>query len=79
MVTASILGTDLRPRDLNPNPSPLVEMSHYYNGSFTLTDTKTKNESNKCTNVVTGCIIDIQSQYGDSVPEMPQDSVCVCV
>ena len=26
MVTEPILGTDLRPRD--PNPSPLVEMSH---------------------------------------------------
>ena len=29
MVTVPILGTDLRPRDPNPNPSPLVEMSHY--------------------------------------------------
>ena len=28
MVTVPILGTDLRPRDPNPNPSPLVEMSH---------------------------------------------------
>ena len=27
-VTVPILGTDLRPRDPNPNPSPLVEMSH---------------------------------------------------
>ena len=26
MVTVPILGTDLRPRDPNPNPSPLVEM-----------------------------------------------------
>ena len=29
MVTVPILGTDLSPRDPNPNPSPLVEMSHY--------------------------------------------------
>ena len=29
MVTVPILGTDLRPRDPNLNPSPLVEMSHY--------------------------------------------------
>ena len=29
MVTVPILGTDLRPRDPNPNPSALVEMSHY--------------------------------------------------
>ena len=29
MVTVPILGTDLRLRDPNPNPSPLVEMSHY--------------------------------------------------
>ena len=28
MVTVPILGTDLRPRDPNLNPSPLVEMSH---------------------------------------------------
>ena len=28
MVTVPILGMDLRPRDPNPNPSPLVEMSH---------------------------------------------------
>ena len=34
MVTVPILGTDLRPRDLNPNPSPLVEMSR--KGMFTL-------------------------------------------
>ena len=30
MLTVSILGMDLRPRDPNLNPSPLVEMSHYY-------------------------------------------------
>ena len=29
MVTIPILGMDLRPKDPNPNPSPLVEMSHY--------------------------------------------------
>ena len=28
MITVLILGTDLHPRDPNPNPSPLVEMSH---------------------------------------------------
>ena len=28
MVTVPILGTDRRPRDPNPNPSPLVEMNH---------------------------------------------------
>ena len=28
MVTVPILGMDLRARDPNPNPSPLVEMSH---------------------------------------------------
>ena len=28
MVTVPTLGTDLRPRDPNPNPSPLVEMSY---------------------------------------------------
>ena len=28
MVTVPILETDLRPRDPNPNQSPLVEMSH---------------------------------------------------
>ena len=28
MVTVPILGMDLRPSDLNPNPSLLVEMSH---------------------------------------------------
>ena len=28
MATVPISGTDLRPRDPNPNPSPLVEMSH---------------------------------------------------
>ena len=28
MITVPILGMDLRPRDPNPNPSPLVEMSH---------------------------------------------------
>ena len=27
MVTVPIIGIDLRPRDSNPNPSPLVEMS----------------------------------------------------
>ena len=31
MVTVPILGTDLRPRDPNPNPTPLVEMSHNRN------------------------------------------------
>ena len=29
VVTVPILGTDLCPWDPNPNPSPLVEMSHY--------------------------------------------------
>ena len=29
MVTVPISGMDLCPRDPNPNPSPLVEMSHY--------------------------------------------------
>ena len=29
MVTVPILGTDLCARHQNPNPSPLVEMSHY--------------------------------------------------
>ena len=29
MVTVPILGTDLHPRNPNPNLSPLVEMSHY--------------------------------------------------
>ena len=57
----------------------LADVTMYYNGSFTLTDTKTKEDSDKCTNVVTACTIDIQSQYGDSVLELPQDSVCVCV
>ena len=28
MVTVPILGMDLRPKDPNPNSSPLVEMSH---------------------------------------------------
>ena len=28
MVTVPISGMDLRPRDQNPNPSPLVEMNH---------------------------------------------------
>ena len=32
MVTVPILVTDLCPRDPNPNPSPLVEMSHMYRG-----------------------------------------------
>ena len=29
-VTVPILGTDIRPRDPYPNPSPLVEMSHNF-------------------------------------------------
>ena len=36
-------GTDLRPRDLNPNTSPLVEMSHYTH--------QVRDPSVKCTHV----------------------------
>ena len=63
LVTVPILGTDLRPRDLNPNPFPLVEMSH--KGPFPPTEMDSDSDSKTyryivlCTTFSTGTDSDL--------------------
>ena len=59
MVTVPIFRMDLCPRDPNPNPSTLVEMSHY--GLITLSDfdTDTDSEPNRVNPSTSPCNMNI--------------------